>query len=438
MALTKKVTLTVVGHTVKLSSDIKFYQHDQLNLAFEINEYGIDVEKNDGVSKKIMPINILNAILFIETPLGVDSIEPAYVENNCVMYHLTKEYTQHIGISKMQIQLTDDDGCCQVTLPEFTFEIKKPIYDVETILRRILLADEEGNLIVDEQGVTFQIGTQVYAMSSDEVAEIDGFTTKQIQDYNLDDEVSGEEDILVQDKGIVKRIKASDLINDSVDLSDYYTKEEIDTIFTELPTTVITNNGRLKTKYTEMLNLVNKRLVKIETILSQIRTKISKIELDENQNKKSEFETQLSSSRKTYNSLKTRVTDTITLINTNGDLVTIKTTAQEVRKDTKTFLYTLLDFLVSVMRVVDSEIILNVNNENSGGNNDNNNDNENDNETTISNDTLLTESGIILLTEDGRPILADGIVASEILADAILTELGKAILTEDGKQILKG
>ena len=87
MALGKKVTLTIDGYTIKLSSKIKFYQNDQIHLIFELIENTIVI--NDGVaSRAILPINPLNAILFFETPNGVDSVESAEIIDNQVIFHL--------------------------------------------------------------------------------------------------------------------------------------------------------------------------------------------------------------------------------------------------------------------------------------------------------------------------------------------------------------
>ena len=127
MALSKKVTLTIDGYTVKLSSGLKFYQNDQIHLIFEIVENTIIIK--DGVaSRAILPINPLKAKLFFETPDGVDSVESAEVVDNMVVFHLKSVHTQYVGISKMQLQLMDEE-CCRLTLPEFEFEIKKSIYD---------------------------------------------------------------------------------------------------------------------------------------------------------------------------------------------------------------------------------------------------------------------------------------------------------------------
>ena len=57
---------------------------------------------------------------------------------------------------------------------------------------------------------------------------------KQIKDMPLKTGIDGNEDILIQDNGVSKRIKSSELM-DSVNLSDYYTKEEVDSKLDDLP-----------------------------------------------------------------------------------------------------------------------------------------------------------------------------------------------------------
>lgn len=236
MALSTNITLTVSDYDIKLSRNLKFYENDQLKLIFTLNYWGID--NANGVTQKVlMPLNALSAILFIETPLGVDSIESATIEENVVTFYLTSNQTQHIGVSRMQIQLSDADGC-QITLPPMEFEVRENIYDDEVILSQVLLADENENVVVDENGNAINTGTQVsdqtYAVA---LSAEDGTTTttsqptKQIKDFNLKTGASGEEDLLIQDSdGVTKRIKASEFLNVNVDLTLYYTKEEINTL----------------------------------------------------------------------------------------------------------------------------------------------------------------------------------------------------------------
>ena len=236
MSLSTNVTLTVNDYDIKLSRNLKFYENDQLKLIFTLNYWGIDNAKGSS-QRVLMPLNALTAILFIETPLGIDSIESATVEENVVTFYLTSSQTQHIGISRMQIQLLDADGC-QITLPPMNFEVRENIYDDEVILSEVLLADEDENIVVDENGNAVNTGTQVstktYAIAlsaEDETTATTSQPTKQIKDFNLKTGASGEEDLLIQDSdGVTKRIKTSEFLNVDIDLTLYYTKEEIDTL----------------------------------------------------------------------------------------------------------------------------------------------------------------------------------------------------------------
>ena len=105
MSLFKKISLTVNGYNATLSTPIKLYKNDQLELAFEINEYQVVNGKRQKVS-----INPITAFLYIETPDNQDSIEASDVKLNMVTFYLSSKYTQYIGTSRMQIILTDNDG----------------------------------------------------------------------------------------------------------------------------------------------------------------------------------------------------------------------------------------------------------------------------------------------------------------------------------------
>ena len=146
MSLFKKISLTVNGYDATLSTPIKLYKNDQLELAFEINEYQIV----DGKRQKVS-INPISAFLYIETPDNYDSIEASDVKFNMVTFYLTSRYTQYIGKSRMQIILTDTDGC-QLSLPPISFEVKENIYDGEVVITNVILTDENGNILVDENG----------------------------------------------------------------------------------------------------------------------------------------------------------------------------------------------------------------------------------------------------------------------------------------------
>ena len=154
MSIYKKVSLTVANYSSRLSSEIQFFKNDAVDLVFSIYEFGIEVKPN-GVSKaRTMPINPLKAKLLIETPFGVDSVESASIVENEVMFKLDEIYTQNIGKSKMQIVLLDEENY-KITLPEFSFEIKKSIneqWDGEDVVYPTILLDDDGSVIlVDEE-----------------------------------------------------------------------------------------------------------------------------------------------------------------------------------------------------------------------------------------------------------------------------------------------
>jgi hypothetical protein len=185
--------------------------------------------------------------------------------------------------------------------------------------------------------------------------------------------------------------------------------------------TVVNYDERIKLKYIEMLNLTKIRLSNLDNKLDLIERNINKISSD-NADKISIFKSTLGVTRSQISVL------ILQIENLTSKETIEKEESKELRKQSKTLLYSLSDFNDEVMRVLDNELKLNI----SGGGSDDNDDIQTDGA------SLLTEDGFVLLTEDGLMLLADGVTTSTILADAILTELGLAILTEDGKQILKG
>ena len=212
MGICKNVRLNVKGYRTYLNEKIRIYQNDSFKLRFIIEYCGIQTEqilKNKGLN-----ISNLTATLFIETPNEIDTLEQAEVVSDMIEFNLTNKYTQHIGTSRMQIQLKDDDDCIY-TLPEFTFEVKKNIYDA-TEIQNVTLIDEEDNNVIDEYDNRILV--------EHSVSLVEGY--KQIKDFALKSEVVGTEDLLIQDNGVTKRIKTGS-IKGTQDLTSYYTKEEI-------------------------------------------------------------------------------------------------------------------------------------------------------------------------------------------------------------------
>ena len=57
--------------------------------------------------------------------------------------------------------------------------------------------------------------------------------TKQIKDYDLQSGITGDEDILIQNGGVTRRIKASEFMN-TMEVENYYTKEQVDGLLNDL------------------------------------------------------------------------------------------------------------------------------------------------------------------------------------------------------------
>ena len=75
-----------------------------------------------------MPIYPLNAVLLLESPYNQDFIESVQVNGNEIIFHIYSNYTNFVGTNRMQLILTDEN-CCQITIPEFPFEVRNNIYD---------------------------------------------------------------------------------------------------------------------------------------------------------------------------------------------------------------------------------------------------------------------------------------------------------------------
>ena len=224
-----------------------------------------------------------------------------------------------------------------------------------------------------------------------------------------------------------------------------------------------TYEKRLKNNYVMMLNNSYGKISTIESGLTSLQNAIDKITSPDNAQKVTDFNIELNIMIDDCNLLKDKLTKSKTSIINNSLSSSLKAEAKKVRKEVKTFIYSLYDLKHQIMQVIDSERITIVIPEEPE-------DPDKPPVTTVDN-CLLTENGLTLLTEDGLLILADGMEtttftyallselglniltedgkvllvdgiedgnSTEILTDAILTELGLTLLTENGKQILKG
>ena len=515
--LTKTIGLVIRDYKISMTSPLKFFEDDDLILCFQISEFGASVINDDQEPNLIFP---KEAFLFVETSHGIDTVEPVTISGNEIHFRLTSKYTSidNVGIGRMQIVLLDESS--RKALPPFQFEIQPVIHNDYTVYDG--LASEDDIALLSEDGMLLDSSSSVYGIKISELpttTNIDGYipivqngVTKKIslstylsgqfediRNY-VDNKVSNVSNEITNVKQQINEInsttpkKLSDLENDM----NFVTKEYVDTVIKEnggssgggntsgsggtgLPEIYVGKNApntsyslwidntvqniipptshvmRLKAKYIEMLSLVNKKLDRVNKKLILIEDNINKIS-SENADKATEFRTTLLTSRNKYYNLQSRVANVLIDISGDIDIEIIRTTSQDIRKETKTLVYSLLDFLDEIMRLLDSERGASMGE--GGGSGD---DNEDTNTTknalltelglniltedglliiadilSTPDDSILTESGESLLTEDGLLILADGITASEVIADAILTELGLVILTEDERQILKG
>lgn len=515
--LTKTIGLVIRDYKISMTSPLKFFEDDDLILCFQISEFGASVINDDQEPNLIFP---KEAFLFVETSHGIDTVEPVTISGNEIHFRLTSKYTSidNVGIGRMQIVLLDESS--RKALPPFQFEIQPVIHNDYTVYDG--LASEDDIALLSEDGMLLDGSSSVYGIKISELpttTNIDGYipivqngVTKKIslstylsgqfediRNY-VDNKVSNVSNEITNVKQQINEInsttpkKLSDLENDM----NFVTKEYVDTIIKEnggssgggntsgsggtgLPEIYVGKNApntsyslwidntvqniipptshvmRLKAKYIEMLSLVNKKLDRVNKKLILIEDNINKIS-SENADKATEFRTTLLTSRNKYYNLQSRVANILIDISGDIDIEIIRTTSQEIRKETKILVYSLLDFLDEVMRLLDSERGASMG---EGGGSGDDNDNVNFDKyglltelglniltedglliiadiLSTPDDSILTESGESLLTEDGLLILADGITASEVIADAILTELGLVVLTEDERQILKG
>ena len=456
--LTKTIGLVIRDYKISMTSPLKFFEDDDLILCFQISEFGASVINDDQEPNLIFP---KEAFLFVETSHGIDTVEPVTISGNEIHFRLTSKYTSidNVGIGRMQIVLLDESS--RKALPPFQFEIQPVIHNDYTVYDG--LASEDDIALLSEDGMLLDSSSSVYGIKISELP-----TTTNIDGY-----------IPIVQNGVTKKISLSTYLNGQFEdirnyvddkVSNFVTKEYVDTVIKEnggssgggntggsggtgLPEIYVGKNApntsyslwidntvqniipptshvmRLKAKYIEMLSLVNKKLDRVNKKLILIEDNINKIS-SENADKATEFRTTLLTSRNKYYNLQSRVANVLIDISGDIDIEIIRTTSQDIRKETKTLVYSLLDFLDEIMRLLDSERGASMG---EGGGSGDDNDNVN-----FDKYGLLTELGLNILTEDGLLILADGITASEVIADAILTELGLVILTEDERQILKG
>ena len=190
MAMIKRVTLTINKNntSVKLSSPLKFYKNDSLLLQFEIEKWNFETKQNELVKP-------MYAVAFVETPSGTDMIECAILEGQTVQFQLLSRHTSDIGQGRLQIVVRDshtEEESCQSATPPFEYYIEDLIYDKE------ILEDEDGNIIITEEGLP--------------LINSDGFTT--VSNLEEISSVGEESYLMITENGKSYKIKAPLLYNE--------------------------------------------------------------------------------------------------------------------------------------------------------------------------------------------------------------------------------
>ena len=193
--LTKTTKITVKDYNIVLKSPLKFYKEDSLMLYFELEEYGLVVEKNGRMSYATTQLFPESAFLYVETPKNVDTIEAAHIEGNRVCFQLTALYTINIGISRMQIVLLD--GGSRKALPPFEFEVQPVIYTEKPPITYDGLMDEYGVALCSEDMMLLESTDEVYGIRISELPMTDDIlgyipivqdgVTKQVYTQNIVD-----------------------------------------------------------------------------------------------------------------------------------------------------------------------------------------------------------------------------------------------------------
>lgn len=243
--LAKTIGLTIKNYKIAMTSPLKFFEDDDLELYFKVEELGVDVidDESDGITNPIFPES---AILFIETSNKIDSIESVSIDGNEICFRLTNKYTnrQNIGVGRMQIVLFD--GVSRKALPPFEFEIQRIIYDHDPIVYNGLTS-EGGIALLSEDNMLLESTDEVYGIKISELPyteEIIGFIpivqhgeTRQINidtildDVNekintiLDEEIPSLEGYATEEY-VKSSIAQAKLEGEEVDLTGYTTQSQ--------------------------------------------------------------------------------------------------------------------------------------------------------------------------------------------------------------------
>ena len=122
----RKILLTVNDYNMTLSRDIKLYKNDAIELCFSILQYETTFTEDNRCIHELIQLIPLKAYMLIESPEGKDYVEATSIRSNEVVFKLSGNHTNFVGVGRLQIVLKDNNGC-RITLPSFSYEINENI-----------------------------------------------------------------------------------------------------------------------------------------------------------------------------------------------------------------------------------------------------------------------------------------------------------------------
>lgn len=118
----KQISLIVDGLNIKVSNPLSFYVNDKIMLAISINEVHYTFNNRSSRTKSLVRIVPEQGELSIETPLGLDFIEPFKVEDGVIYFDLGSKYTSCVGTSVLQLFIKTSEGY-RKAIPPFNMTV---------------------------------------------------------------------------------------------------------------------------------------------------------------------------------------------------------------------------------------------------------------------------------------------------------------------------
>ena len=158
MSLYKRISLSINDYIGIIVPNIKFYANDCLDLVFNIKSWDVRNKLSTDKTDSTLTLENMSANLLVESPNKTDTIEATQITGNDIKFRLEKKFTKIPGVGRMQLMITDSDGC-EVKTPEFSFEIRKTIneeldnvpitYQAYTTEDGKILLTEDGKIIIN-------------------------------------------------------------------------------------------------------------------------------------------------------------------------------------------------------------------------------------------------------------------------------------------------